>query len=204
VGEYETRALTPATWDAFAALCERHNGVWNGCWCTWFHPPCAERGTSSDANRAIKRRYVEDGVAHAALVFDGDEAIGWCEYGTPAELPQIHHRKQVEASGDPLPDWRVTCYFVDRRYRRSGVAEVALTAALRLIAEAGGGLVEAYPQDTGGQRITASFLYAATRSMVERAGFEYVRPKGKNHCVMRKVVAPADVGAAARQEPLPG
>jgi hypothetical protein len=68
---------------------------------------------------------------------------------------------------------------VDRRYRRSGVAEVALTAALSLIAEAGGGLVEAYPQDTGGQRITASFLYAATRSMVERAGFEYVRPQGK-------------------------
>jgi hypothetical protein len=25
------------TWDAFAPLMERHNGVVGGCWCTWFH-----------------------------------------------------------------------------------------------------------------------------------------------------------------------
>src|SRR5205823_13961425 len=30
------RPLTPATWDAFAGLAERHNDVWGGCWCTWF------------------------------------------------------------------------------------------------------------------------------------------------------------------------
>jgi hypothetical protein len=27
--------------------------------------------------------------------------------------------------------------------------------------------------------------------MFEKAGFDYERPKGKNHCVMRKVVPPA-------------
>jgi hypothetical protein len=31
----------------------------------------------------------------------------------------------------------------------------------------------------------ASFLYNGTRSLFERAGFEYQRPKGKYHCVMR-------------------
>jgi len=28
-----------------------------------------------------------------------------------------------------------------------------------------------------------------TRSLFERAGFSYVRHKGKNHCVMRKTIA---------------
>jgi hypothetical protein len=60
--------------------------------------------------------------------------------------------------------------------------------ALHLIAQAGGGLVEAYPQDTGGQKISASFLYNGTRSLFEQAGFSYVRHKGKNHCVMRKLI----------------
>jgi hypothetical protein len=32
--EYTVRALGPDTSDAFAAFAERHNGVWNGCWCT--------------------------------------------------------------------------------------------------------------------------------------------------------------------------
>lgn len=33
-----------------------------------------------------------------------------------------------------------------------------------------------------------SFLYSVTRGVFEQAGFAYERPKGKNHCVMRKVV----------------
>jgi hypothetical protein len=50
----------------------------------------------------------------------------------------------------------------------------------------------AYPQDTAeGQKVNASFLYSATRSMFEQAGFSYDRPKGKKHCVMSKTVAPA-------------
>ena len=54
----------------------------------------------------------------------------------------------------------------------------------------GGGVVEAYPQDTPGKKVSASFLYSVTRGMFEQAGFEYQRPKGKNHCVMRKVIDP--------------
>ena len=61
-------------------------------------------------------------------------------------------------------------------------------------AAAGGGVVEAYPQDTPGRKVSASFLYSATRSMFEQAGFEYQRAKGVNHCVMRTVIAP---GSAA-------
>jgi hypothetical protein len=38
-------------------------------------------------------------------------------------------------------------------------------------------VVEAYPQDTAGRQITASFLYNATPSLFEEAGFSYPRPK---------------------------
>ena len=82
---FTIRALTPETWDAFAALVERHNGIFGGCWCIWFHPDCAERGKGAEGNRALKRKLVEDGKAHAALVFDGDRAVAWCEFGTPEE-----------------------------------------------------------------------------------------------------------------------
>ena len=179
------RPLTPETWDAFAGLAERHNGVWGGCWCTWFHTFHAEKEFSYDANRALKERLVREGRAHAALVFDGDVAVGWCQFGSPDELKNIKHRKEYEAELDSLPDYRLTCFFVDKRYRRRGVSALALQGALDLIAKAGGGMVEAYPQDTGGKKITASFLYSVTRSLFEQAGFSYMRPKGKNHTVMR-------------------
>jgi GNAT superfamily N-acetyltransferase len=147
-------------------------------------------GQSADGNRAVKQRLVSEDRAHAALVFDADRAVGWCQYGTPEELPRIYHRKEYEAGLVDVPDYRITCFFVDRDYRRAGVSAVALDGALQLIAAAGGGLVEAFPQDTQGEKVSASFLYNGTRSLFEQAGFEYERPKGKNHCVMRTVIAP--------------
>ena len=35
---YTTRPLDASTWDAFAELVERNNGIYGGCWCmciTW-------------------------------------------------------------------------------------------------------------------------------------------------------------------------
>ena len=29
--DYTVKALGPSTWDAYARLIERHNGVWGGC-----------------------------------------------------------------------------------------------------------------------------------------------------------------------------
>ncbi|MBE0600288.1 MAG: GNAT family N-acetyltransferase, partial [Firmicutes bacterium] len=57
-----------------------------------------------------------------------------------------------------------------------------------LIAQAGGGTVESYPQDTRGHKISASFLYNGTKTLFEACGFTFVRPKGKNHAVMRRTV----------------
>ena len=134
-------------------------------------------------NQAYKQRLVEQGRAHAALVFDGDVAVAWCQFGTVEELPNIHHRKEWEQGLVRRPDFRITCLFVDRRYRRKGVAATAVRGALELIGIAGGGLVEAYPHDLPpGKKTSASFLYNATRTMYEQLGFTYQRPKGQGNC----------------------
>lgn len=183
--------LTPQTWDLFAGMAG-HSGLFGGCWCVHFHclpdpPERAEMG-----NPAFKQKLVADGVAHAALVLDGDEAVAWAEYGTVAELPNIQHRKQWEAETVVPPDYRITCVQVRKDHRRRGLAEVAVRGAVALVAEAGGGRVESYPHDLPpGKKMSSSFLYNATRTMYERVGFTYVRPKGQGNCVMELQVAPA-------------
>jgi GNAT superfamily N-acetyltransferase len=189
VDGYRIEPLGRKTWDAFADLAERHNGVWGGCWCTWFHlyPDPPER--KELGHREFKRQLVEKNRAHAALVFDDDVAVAWAEYGPVEELPNIHHRKEWEQGLERMPDYRITCLFVDRRYRRKGMAAVAVRGALAMIAAAGGGLVESYPHDLPpGKKTSSSFLYNATRTMYEQLGFSYQRPKGKGNCVMTKVV----------------
>ena len=183
---YVVKPLSADTWDAFARLVERHNGVFGGCWCTWFHTFHAEKTFTAEGNHALKEQLVQEDRAHAALVFDGDEAVAWAQYGPPAELPNIHHRKEYEETLDTLPDYRITCIFVDKKYRRKGVTAIALRGAIDLIAEAGGGIVEGYPHDTDGTKV--SVLYDGTRSLFEDAGFTYVRAKGPKNCVMRTKV----------------
>jgi len=195
VGHLTIRPLATDTWPAFADLAARHNGVFGGCWCTWFHTLSRDKGRTDESNHDLKCRLVEEGRAHAALVFHGDEAVAWAEYGPPEELPNIHHRQEYEGGLVSPPDYRITCIFVDRRYRRRGVAALALRGALDLIAEAGGGVVEGYPHDMSkqpeGKKMSSSFLYNGTRNMYEEAGFTFERPKGQKNCVMTRTIAPA-------------
>lgn len=185
------KPLSMQTWDAFEALAAKHNGVWGGCWDVYFHPLREDRESNPHGQKDYKRRLVEEGRAHSALVFEGDAAIGWCQYGRPFEVPRIQKRKDVEIEGYALPAFRIVCFFVDRDHRRSGVAGVALAGALELIAADGGGVVEGYPHDTQGKKTSASFLYSATRSLFERTGFDFVRSVGKDRALMRTEVAPA-------------
>jgi len=89
-----------------------------------------------------------------------------------------------------VPDYRLTCFLIDRDHRRRGVSGAALRGALDLIAQAGGGVVEGYPRDTQGRKLSGSHLYNGTRSQFENAGFEFVRSKGQFNTVMRTTVDP--------------
>jgi hypothetical protein len=177
------------TWPDFAALVERNNGVWGGCWCMGFHEEGVGRGHTPAGNRDAKHARVREGRAHAALVFDGDACVGWCQFGSPAELPRIKHKRAYLAGLEREPDWRITCFFVDSQQRRGGVAATALAGALEQIAGLGGGVVESYPEDTAGRKPSSSFLYNGTVAMFEQHGFERTRRLGKHHWVVTKVIA---------------
>ena len=186
------KPLTPETFPAWLALAEKHNGVWGGCYCSYFHDDTAEKVKSEYDGPTFKQRLVHEGVAHAALVFERDAAIAWCEYGSPEELPRICHRKQYYAGETSPAPWCITCFFVDRDHRRSGVAYEALEGALLLIAKAGGGEVVSFSNELApGTKTSSSFLHNGTRAMFEQAGFTFVRHIGKSKTVMRKTIAGA-------------
>lgn len=182
MSEYTTRALNEETWPAFARLVELNNGVWGGCWCVGFH------GKFSGDNRKEKECRVREGRTHAALVFNGEDCVGWCQFGTPEELPRIKHGRAYKEGFTELPDWRITCFYVGKGHRGKGVAVAALTGALLEIAKLGGGVVESYPEDVTGRKISGSFLYNGTLAMFEEQGFERVRRLNSNHWVVKKVV----------------
>jgi ribosomal protein S18 acetylase RimI-like enzyme len=187
---FEVRPLEGSTWPDFARLVEANNGVWGGCWCMGFHP----EGFGDD-NRAAKECRVREGRAHAALVYDGEECVGWCQFGSPEEVPRIKHQRAYREVATEPPDWRITCFFVGKGQRGRGVADRALAGALELIAGHGGGTVESFPELVEDRTTSGSFLHNATVSMFERQGFERTRRIGKHRWIVTRAVR------ASRPEP---
>ena len=185
---YTVRALDESTWPAFAALVERNNGVFGGCWCMGFHPEGVGKTTTPALNRERKHDRVVAGTAHAALVFDGDDCVGWCQFGPPDEVPRIKNRAEYERTRTTAPDWRIACCYVGKGHRRQGVAGAALAGALDLIARLGGGTVEGYPEDAGS--VPAGFLYHGALSTYEQLGFARDRKIGRHRWVVTKTVGP--------------
>jgi hypothetical protein len=110
-------------------------------------------------------------------------------HGLPRERPRARYDRRAYLAGlDVLPDWRITCFFVGSRHRRSGVAGAALDGALAEIARLGGGTVESYPEDVSGRKTSSSFLHNGTVAMFESRGFERTRPLGKHHWVVARSV----------------
>lgn len=124
-------------------------------------------------------------------MFDGDTCVGWCQFGPTEELPRIKSKRAYDKELAELPDWRITCFFIDKGTRHRGVANAALAGALDLIVGPGGGTVESCPETVEDRKTSSSFLHNGTAAMFERQGFVRDRQIGKHRWVVTKVVDPA-------------
>lgn len=184
-GPYTTRLLDPDTWDDFAALVEANNGVWGGCWCMGFHPEGFSAG-SRQGNRSAKLQHVREGTVHQVLVYDGEDCVGWCQFGSPSELPTIKNAKAYEKDLDEEPAWRIGCIFTGSKHRGHGVAHAAVSRVLEEIAAAGGGSVEAYPEQTQDRKPQrGAYLHTGPEELFTAFGFERDRRIAKWRWVMR-------------------
>jgi hypothetical protein len=104
----------------------------------------------------------------------------------PPELPNIKNRRDYDQGADDPPDWRIGCIFTTAKDCGKGVAAAAVVAALDEIRRTGGGVVEAYPEQTEErppQR--GAYLHTGPEELYARYGFTRVRKVGKYRWVMR-------------------
>ncbi len=195
------KELSTSTWPDFEALFSKHNGVWGGCWCMFYHQqgsfPLGGQG-HANRNRREKQTLVSQGRSHGIIVYSDGIPVGWCQFGTRRELPRLDASRSYQNQGPHEGKrnlWRITCFFVDREIRGKGVAKFALKAAIASIRKRGGGVVEAYPLDTlqdlprKTAKGKASFLWSGTVPMFREAGFKVIAPLGKSRRLVRRTVS---------------
>ncbi len=189
---YNTKELSLETWPDFEKLAPQQGE----CWCMYYHRERPVlRGASKEervaVNKRDKKNLVRQGRSHAVLVYDKDKLAGWCQYGPKEELPRIdagRNYKKLEPLAGDKKLWRITCFYVDKEYRKKGVAKTALRAALDSIRKQGGGIVEAYPVVSGKMAANPEWLWFGTPGMFRRERFRPVSPLGTSLYLMRKTI----------------
>src|SRR5687768_3783836 len=104
-------------------------GACGGCWCMWWRlsRPEFQKG-KGQRNKAAFQRIVETSEAPGILAYAGPEPVGWCALAPREQYPLLE-RSRTLARVDGNPVWSITCLFVARPFRRSGVSVQLLRAA---------------------------------------------------------------------------
>ncbi|WP_033293249.1 GNAT family N-acetyltransferase [Amycolatopsis jejuensis] len=135
------------------------------------------------AEKEHVRGEAADGKPLGLLAVVHGEPLGWVAVSPRADNPRLT-RSRVMASDEPGAVWAITCFYVDRRGRRRGLASALLRAAVDYTAEHGADCVEGYPVADGAR--AANDRYHGTTGMFTRAGFEVVQERGPARALVRR------------------
>jgi GNAT superfamily N-acetyltransferase len=177
------RPVTPALWPALEDLFGPR-GACNGCWCMyWRIGPAYHRRPHEDNRRDLRAR-VRAGPPPGLLAFDGDRAVGWCQLTPRDELAWLE-RNRVLGRIDDAPVWSLSCLYVQRGYRKRGVAQALVAAAVKEARREGAPAIEAYPVDTAVPGCTRND-FTGTAATFARHGFVVVARRKDDRPVMRR------------------
>jgi GNAT superfamily N-acetyltransferase len=180
----EVHAVTPDRWDDLAELAGER-GFTSGCWCMWWRVSSREFDERHGAGlRGDLQELVARGPEPGLLAYVDGAPAGWVAVAPREEYPRLDRSPKLRRLDD-RPVWSITCFTIDRRHRRRGVAAALLDAAVDFARRRGAEVVEAYPIDTAGGKRSSADLYTGTLAMFERAGFEEVARRGGRPIVRR-------------------
>jgi hypothetical protein len=181
------RSLTAELWPAFEDLFGK-SGACSSCWCMYWRIGSNYRKKPREENKAAFREIVTRGPSPGLLAFDGDLAVGWCQLTPREALPWLDRSRPLERV-DQTPVWSLSCFYVRIGYRRQGVTDALIAAALKAAKRASAPALEAYPLDA---KKTASTSFTGYASTFERAGFKTVVRRVPPRPIMRhnlKIIA---------------
>jgi GNAT superfamily N-acetyltransferase len=146
-------------------------------------------------NRLALKAIVKSEEPVGILAYAEGRPIGWCAVA-PREDYRRLETSRILKPVDDRPVWAITCLFVARPRRRSGVTIELLKAAVEHVRKRGGELVEGYPVEPRTGSMPDAFAYTGLASAFRKAGFVEVLRRSETRPIMR-----FEIGGAARSAP---
>lgn len=179
------RPATKSEWKNLTELFGER-GACAGCWCMFWRLQRSEyTAGQGEGNKKRLKKLIDSGVVPGILAFDGERPIGWCSVAPRADYPGLERARTLKPL-DELPVWSIVCLFVEKEYRRQGVAVKLIDAAAKFVKKSGGRMVEGYPVIARKGLMPDAFAFTGLPSAFEQAGFEIVKRPTPSRAIVRR------------------
>ncbi|MDP9028772.1 MAG: GNAT family N-acetyltransferase [Actinomycetota bacterium] len=165
-----------------------------GCFCQYFKVDAASwkvrdvAGFERSLCEQVDAARASGSAGPGVLAYLGAEPVGWVAVEPRPAYPRVFGGRAVSGSAQPAPEdssvWAITCFVVRVGYRRRGVGTALLLGAVDAARRGGARVVEAYPVDTAGERVSSAELYHGSLSTFVAAGFTLSGRPLEGHAVV--------------------
>ena len=178
------RPLTMDRWKDFETLFGE-KGACAGCWCMYWRVRRSEyeAGKGSGNKKKIKKLVSADQVP-GILLYVGKKVAGWCAVGPRENFPILENSRVLKRVDD-LPVWSVTCFFIQKDFRRMGLTAKLLGHVVEYCKKKGAKIIEGYPLDVKNNQYPSTFAFTGFYSAFKKAGFEEAARRSETRPVMR-------------------
>lgn len=186
----ECHPLTRERWGDLETLFGSERGANGGCWCMYWRTLgsqkafyAGDRGARKDAfSQIVAGAQTPPGIIAYA---DGVPA-GWVAVAPRCDVPRFNAQKasKLQDGADDLIIWAVTCFFIDRPFRGSGLMRQLLDAAVAFARTHGAAAIDAAPLDVT-RKLVAGEGYVGIASVFADTGFKVVARNSTAKPLMR-------------------
>lgn len=184
--ELSFKPLKRNLWTDLEELFGPH-GACAGCWCMyWKLRGKAYEEVRGYETRQMHKSIVDSGTVTGLLAYLHGDVVGWVAVEPRSAYPRLEHSRVLKAVDDQAV-WSIPCFFVAKKFRRSGVTIELLKAAVEHVKYQGGRIVEGYPVDATTD-LAAPFIFTGTASAFRQAGFQEVARHAPTRPIFRYVI----------------
>lgn len=163
----------PATadnWSDLVSVLGRRGGR-EGCWCMRWR---MSREQFEKQKGERNRRALETGIAlgkiKGVIGYVNGAPAAWCSLGPRSEFTELGE-SDLLAPVDDRPVWSISCLFVARSFRRQGINDLLLAAAVEYAGQQGAKIVEGYPLSPDSPKVPLAAAWTGFETVFIRADF---------------------------------
>ena len=180
----EFHPVTPKRWSDFETLFGE-KGACGGCWCMLWR--CTRKEfdqQKGEDNRQAMHTIVTSGEIPGLLAYSEKRPVAWCSVAPRENFPALE-RSRVLKKIDDEPVWSISCFFIQKDFRKQGLSVRILEAAVDYVRKQGGKIVEGYPVEPTKGKTADVFAWTGLATFFKKAGFVECARRSETRPIMR-------------------